>query len=61
MTFTIGSLNAGSNYEIRIAAINAAGESSPSDSIQVIAAKIPEQPLPVTKLFSGLDFITFRW
>jgi hypothetical protein len=33
MTFTIGSLNAGAIYELRIVAINAEGESSPSNSI----------------------------
>jgi hypothetical protein len=42
MRFTIDSLTAGEIYEIRIIAVNAAGESSPSNSVQVIAAAVPD-------------------
>jgi hypothetical protein len=61
MRFTIDSLTAGEIYEIRIIAVNAAGESSPSNSVQVIAAAVPDQPLPVSKIYGDREQITFGW
>lgn len=61
-SFVLAGLTIGNNYVYKVKAVNFAGAgafSVPSDFI--IAAKVPDQPVNLIRLFADNKFITVGW
>ena len=55
------SISAGVNYGLRVAAVNAVGESAASDTAYIIAAQIPDAPISLETTASSDISITIEW